>query len=246
LRTFTNRPLIIAHRGASGHAPENTLAAFSKAIELGADGIELDVTMSSDGKIVVIHDDTLERTSSGQGLVWEKDAATLQALDAGTWFAPTYAGQRIPLFTEVLDLVGPDLFIDVEIKSGPYAQDTLAAVLALLRQQRHPDKTLVTSFDENIVRQCQEHAPEQACGLIFEVDNLPRAFSGNWPAVSSHYPLITDSFMQTCRSEGRLVYTWTVNTTDTMRKMIQAGVDGIITNYPDMLATLLHRSDHAL
>jgi glycerophosphoryl diester phosphodiesterase len=246
--TFTKsqRPLVIAHRGASGHAPENTIAAFRKAIEMGADGIELDVTMSSDGKIVVIHDDTLERTTSGNGLVWEKDAAALQSLDAGNWFAPTFAGQRIPLLNEVLELVGPDLFLNVEIKAGPHSQDTLTAVLALVQQRRNPGKTLVTSFDENVVRLCLEAAPTQACGLIFEADNLQRAFSGTWPAVSSHYSLITDEFMGRCRAEGRLAFAWTVNSVDLMKNMITAGVDGIITNYPDMLVTLLHPSDESL
>jgi glycerophosphoryl diester phosphodiesterase len=239
LLILPHKPLVIAHRGASGYAPENTLAAFKAAIDMGADGIEFDVTMSQDREVVVIHDDTLDRTTSGKGTVWEKDAQALQTLDAGSWFAPAFAKQRIPLLTQVLDLVGPDLFLNIEIKYGPFAQDTLAAVFALIMQRRNPDRTLITSFDENVIRQCLESAPELSCGLIFEINNLPRAFSGRWHAVSSHFPLITDSFMQTCRSEGKQVYAWTVNSVDIMKQMVQAGVDGIITNYPDKLIALL-------
>lgn len=233
-------PLIIAHRGASGHAPENTMTAFRQAVDLGADGLELDVTMSRDRRVVVIHDDTLDRTTTGKGLVHETEWRALHTLDAGRWFAPEFAGERIPLLQEVLELVSPALYLNVEIKSGPLALETLAAVVDLLQRHRSRANTCITSFDEAVIRSCLQHDPDMTCGLIFEADNLHRAFSGPWRLLSSHYPLITDAFMEQSKTEHRSVFTWTVNSVDVMQRMVSAGVDGIITNFPDRLAAMLN------
>src|SRR5690625_6609337 len=118
-RSVKMKPLIIAHRGASGNAPENTLAAFQLAVEEGADGIELDVHLSKDGELVVIHDDTLDRTTNGTGRVQDKDLDELKTYDAGSWFDSKFASERIPLLQEVIDILPDDVFLNVEIKNSP-------------------------------------------------------------------------------------------------------------------------------
>ncbi len=168
---------IWAHRGASAQAPENTLAAFGLALELGADGIELDVHLSRDEVPVVIHDETLERTTDGRGKVADRTWADLRALDAGRWFAPSFAGEPVPSLQQALDLVGMRARINVEIKSAAAGQ----AVLTLL--ERYPRcQVLVSSFDHRVLARMRRAAPHLPLGFLLDSPGGVALCGGRWRA----------------------------------------------------------------
>lgn len=142
-------PKVIAHRGASAYAPENTMTAFEKAIELGAQGLELDVQLSSDGKLVVIHDEKLDRTSNAKGWVKDKTLDELKSLDFGSWFSKAFAGEKIPLLDEVMELISAwDGILNIEIKSGvviyPDIEQKVAAAISKFNMH---DRIIVSSFN---------------------------------------------------------------------------------------------------
>ena len=162
------RPRVFGHRGAMGHAPENTFASFERAIELGVDAIELDVHLTADGEVVVIHDAELHRTTDGDGLVGQKTLAELKTLDAGVRFAPEFAGQRIPTLGEVLAWARGKCVLDVEIKGGPWPYDGIEArVVDLIRRHEMVDQTIVISFHHPIVARVKALAPEIATGTLW-------------------------------------------------------------------------------
>ena len=136
LKERLGRPLIMGHRGAMGHAPENTMASFRKAVELGVEAIELDVHLSSDGKLVVIHDETLDRTTDGQGPVVAKTLTELKALDAGSWYKPEFAGERIPTLEEVLDWARDRVPVVIEVKFCHELEAITQATIAEVERRR--------------------------------------------------------------------------------------------------------------
>ena len=156
--------LVIGHRGAPSRAPENTLASFRAALEIGVDGLELDVHLSADGHLVVIHDANLKRTTDGQGFVHEHTLAQLKQLDAGTWFGPMFAGERIPTFDEVLDLVGKRVPLQVEIKGA--TEGVTEATLAVLDARGLLDTVMMTSFQLDRLPRVRELAPKVQIGAL--------------------------------------------------------------------------------
>jgi glycerophosphoryl diester phosphodiesterase len=156
--------LVIGHRGAPSRAPENTLASFQAALDIGVDGIELDVHLSADGHLVVIHDARLERTTDGKGLVHEQDLAQLQRLDAGSWYAPGFAGQRIPTLDEVLDLIGTRVPLQVELKG--VSAGLTEATLAALDARGLLDTAMLTSFQLDRLPRVRQLAPRVQIGAL--------------------------------------------------------------------------------
>lgn len=156
--------LVIAHRGASSRAPENTLASFQAALDIGVDGIELDVHLSRDGHLVVIHDANLRRTTNGQGLVHEHTLAELKALDAGSWHGAAFAGERIPTFEEVLDLVGSRVPLQVELKGA--TEGVTEATLAALERRGLLGTVMMTSFHLNLLPRVRELVPAVEIGAL--------------------------------------------------------------------------------
>ncbi|HEY9089295.1 MAG TPA: glycerophosphodiester phosphodiesterase family protein, partial [Anaerolineaceae bacterium] len=147
LPDWNTRPLVLAHRGASAFAPENTLAAFRRAVELGAHGVELDAKLSADGHIVVIHDQTVDRTTNGSGKVRQKTLAELRELDAGSKFRPAFAGETIPTLEEVLESVGRQCLVDVELTNYASPFDPLPErAAALVRRMGLQAQVIFTSF----------------------------------------------------------------------------------------------------
>ena len=223
----------IAHRGASGYCPENTLAAFSKAAELAAGMVELDVHMSSDGQVMVIHDETVDRTTSDSGAVASMTAAQLQKLDAG-------AGEKIPTLEEVLVLLGGRCGVNVELKGD----GTAAPVAELLRSfvnagKIAPAKIVVSSFDHEQLAELKEIAPEirraplfgkELPGDFFETVHALGAWSVNLSKAS-----VTAELVERCHGEGVRVLVYTVNDPDEIAHLKELGVDGIIGDYPDRL-----------
>ncbi len=242
----TNQTLNIAHRGASAAAPPNTLAAFEKAAELGADGIEFDVHLSADGVPVVIHDATVDATTDGSGRVPEMTLAQLKQLDAGSYFDPAFAGERIPTLEEVLETMGNRLLLNVELKSTSLYDDGLErAIVAQIKRRKLDERVLFSSFNPFSLRRVKRIAPHIPVGLLY-VPSLPLPLyqillAALVPHEACHpgYTTVGARYVAWARRRGYRVNVWTVDDPDEMRRLIGLGVDGIITNVPNVLRHVL-------
>ena len=237
---------VTAHRGFSGEYPENTLAAFRAAIAAGADMIELDVHLTRDNEVVVIHDDTLKRTTDGTGNVADKTLAELKRLDAGFKFNPRFAGERIPTLAEVLDVARGLILVNIELKKGkdfPYTMAELAdRTFAVVEKAKMTDQVLFSSFDPAAVDRIREIAPRLPIAVITQKPwATPEEAGGGkrYPAINSSFKNLNEKNIGLARAAGLQVHAWTVNAPADMEKVISLGVDGIITNHPDRLIELL-------
>ena len=238
--------LNVAHRGASAAAPGNTLAAFEKAVELGADGVELDVQLSADGVPVIMHDFTVGATTDGSGRVGDLTLAQLRQLDAGVRFAPRFAGQRIPTLAEVLEAFGSQLLFNIELKTTSLRDNGLEqAVVSEVRRQGLDSRVLFSSFNPLSLRRVKKIAPHISAGLLYDLNEpLPLrkawlAFLAPHEARHPHYKMVDARYVAWARKRGYGVNTWTVDDPGEMRRLIRLGVDGIITNVPDLLRSVL-------
>jgi glycerophosphoryl diester phosphodiesterase len=236
-------PLRIAHRGAAGHCPENTLISFKKAVELGADLIEIDVQLSSDGKIIVIHDDTMERTTNGKGKVKECHSKAMRKLDAGSWFHQDFTGESIPFLEEVLEKVLPDAGVLIEIKNPslyPGIEQRLADELK--KWLHHTGKTnaiMVQSFDIGCIKRFHTLLPSIPAGILFKY--VPFGISGKKLRELSSFAdfinikrsMMSLKLAAKIRAYGMKVFTWTVNDPEEIEKFVIMNIDGITTDYPD-------------
>lgn len=229
---------IWAHRGASAEAPENTLAAFGLALQRRADGIELDVHLSRDGVPMVIHDETLERTSNGRGRVADWKAAELQSLDAGAWFSAGFSGERIPTLEQVLQQVGGQARLNIELKSAAAGQ----AVLELLR--RHPEsRVLISSFDHRLLARMRTMAPELALGFLVDSRwwrlGLRRALASGGESFHPRQDMVSRPLLLACHRAGLKVYPWTVDAPARAAELVRLGCDGLFTNRPGRMSAAL-------
>lgn len=243
---YAHRPLIFAHRGASDVAPENTLAAFQAALDVGADGIELDVTRCATGEIMVIHDETVDRTTNGSGRVSSLPFYALRELDAGSWFGSQFAGERIPTLQEVLDRFGHRLRINIEIKGRDLRGDGLEEEIAeMIRARSLQKEVILSSFNPAALIRARRIAPELPRGLLY-ARGLPIYLSGAWAlplvraeALHPEHSMIDERFVRWARRRGLRIAAWTVDEPQEMERMIQLGVDVIITNHPRKLREML-------
>jgi glycerophosphoryl diester phosphodiesterase len=238
--------LAIAHRGASGYAPENTFAAFRRAIALGAGFIETDLQLSRDARLVAIHDATVNRTTNGQGAVHDMTLAELRKLDAGSWFGSEFAGERIPTIEEILEFANKhDVVFYLEMKpSGSWGGEH--ALISALRESREIARTVVISFDAAILAAVRKIEPTLMTGLLFEghIPNpLDKAIEIGARQLAVRGDLVTPRLLKEARGHDLQVVCWTVNHPGHMRLLVQAGVDGIISDYPDRLLELTRRKD---
>ncbi len=237
------RTLIFGHRGASHTAPQNTLAAFRAAVEAGADGVELDVHLSADGVPVVIHDAQVGATTDGSGRVQEMTLAQLKALDAGRTFAPEFAGERIPTLEEVFAEVGDRLLINIELKPQPRGVVGLEeAVVALVRRMGMQERVWFSSFKPYALYTVRRLAPEIPCGLLYSVLNVGTLWLLPFTpheALHPHHPLVNARMVRRAHRRGMRVVTWTVDDPDAAARMVEWGVDVIITNEPAALVRAL-------
>ena len=238
---YQDRPLVFGHRGAREVAPENTLAAFQAALAMDADGIELDVMLSADGVPVVIHDFTLERTSNGQGQVGERTLAQLQALDAGSYFAPRFAEERLPTLAQVLDALGGSLRINIELKSRTWAETGLEKSVAELVAQRGLNSSvIVSSFNPLSLWRMRRINPRIARGLLYERHMplcLRRAWAAPFLGLNAVHPqagMVDAAYMRWARGKRYRVNVWTVNEPAEMERLLALGVDTLITDRPDV------------
>jgi glycerophosphoryl diester phosphodiesterase len=235
---------IYGHRGAAADSPPNTLPAFELAVDQGADGTELDVHITKDGAVVVIHDFTVDSTTGGTGTVSEMTLAELKALDAGNWFAPEFAGVRIPTLDEVFEVVGQQLHINVEIKSMSIAGDGVEqAVARIVQQYGISDRVIVSSFNPLVLKRFREIMPQVRLGYLFS-DEVPdeviqMAKDLTYEAEHPHYSLVDAEFVAAAHAAGRAVNVWTVNDADEARRLHDLGVDAIITDQPKAIRDAL-------
>lgn len=243
---MTKQPLIFAHRGTRETAPENTLPAFAKALEIGVDGIELDVQCSTDAELVVVHDFDVDQTTNGVGPVSQFTVAELLKLDAGTHFDPSYAGTRIPLLIDVLDLVQDQCIINVEIKSrdakgGPEVEP----LVELIQTRNLYEQIIVSSFNPPSLIKMRWADPTVRLGLLY-FDPLSPYLQKAWlspiiapEALHPHYSLIDQEWMEHTKAGDYSVNTWTVNDLDEAQRLADLGVDVILTDMPDQLLAKL-------
>jgi glycerophosphoryl diester phosphodiesterase len=236
--------LVIAHRGASGHAPENTLAAFKKAVAMGATFIETDLQLSRDARFVAIHDATLNRTTNGEGLVHDMALAELRRLDAGTWFGSEYAGEKIPTLEEILAFSKKnDVVFYLELKPGG-SWGGEHALIGALRESGEIPRTVVISFDASIVLGLRKIEPTLMTGLLYDgqIENpLERAVEVGARQLLVRGDLVTPALLAGARKRDLQVVCWTVNHPAHMRALIAAGVHGIMSDYPDRLISAVKK-----
>jgi len=231
VQLFSQPLLIIGHRGACGYEPENTLRSFQRAIDMGIKMIELDVFVCASGELVVIHDQTLERTTNGIGNVEDLTWKSLQHLDAGK-------GERIPLLSQVLDLVDKRIILNIELK-GAHTEKPVANLIHEYVKNRawSYENFVVSSFDHYAVCEFHELCPQVKTGVIFEcnpigyADIVERA-QANYAI--NFYESLTKEFIDDAHSRGIRIFAYTVNTKPLAIKLQQLGIDGIFTNYPDL------------
>ena len=230
----------IAHRGASGSAPENTLAAFKKAIEIGVDAVELDLHGTADGEIVVIHDSSLDRTTDLHGHINETTLETIRGADAGGWFDAEFAGEPVPTLTEALACIGKETIAVLEIKDPLIAE----AVVAKIHETDTLDLTVVISFHTTVLQTIRTLEPRIATGWL--IGNHDKHVSpvrlcqqlGEFGSslLNINHELITAEFAYEIRRRGIALWCWTVDDIARMREMQTFGVQGITSNYPERFA----------
>jgi glycerophosphoryl diester phosphodiesterase len=234
------RPMIFAHRGASAYAPENTLAAFEVAVEQKADAIELDAHITADGHVVVIHDDTVDRTTNGTGKVIELSLHDIQQLDAGSSFHRIFRGEHIPTLEDIFAMIGKRIFINIELKEKGFRASSLPEKIAsLLRKYDLSDSVLISSFNINDLRSIHKILPEISIALLARRGSaglLARSRIGfsliKYQALHPRYSDTTRELVKKQHLSGRRVNVYTVDQPEAIRSLLQLGVDGIFTNDP--------------
>lgn len=239
-------PTIFAHRGSSVYAPENTLAAFELAISQNAHAIELDAKLCGDGEVVVIHDQTVDRTTNGSGKVIELPLAALKELDAGSWFGTEFQGERIPTLEEVFEAVGRNIFINVELTN--YASplnDLPDKVVELVLRHGMQKNVLFSSFNPLALRRTHRHMPEVPVGLL-ALQGFLGAWARSWPGKfvphQALHPEVQDTsvhLIQKHHKLGHRIHVWTVNSPEKMRQLFDWKIDGIFTDNPLLAQEIL-------
>lgn len=229
---------IYAHRGARAYAPENTLSAFQKAIQLKADGIELDVHMTRDGEIVVCHDHDISRTSNGTGLINEQRLAQLKQYDFGSWFAPRYKGEKIPTLAEVLALVhNTPLLLNIEIKNAPLVYPDLEQkVLDILARFEMSHRVIISSFHHPSVYRVKLIDPHIRTGVLLEgrpLDPVSLVTSARADCLHPCWIYLDEEVSRSLKANGISLNVYTVNSLQEYGFIRHLQVDGLITDYPD-------------
>ena len=235
------QPVIFAHRGASAHAPENTLAAFELALTQNADAIELDVKLSADGHVVVIHDPTVDRTTGGSGRVKDLSLSELRSLDAGRFFSEKYSGEKIPTLAEVFETMGKRTFINVELTNYNTPRDQLVeSVCILVRKFELQKHVMFSSFFASNLSKARAYLPGVPRGLLAWNGLLgawARSFGfsfGRYHALHPSSKDVTSQQVQRVHRLNRRIHVWTANAADDMRRLFHWGVDGIFTDDPQL------------
>ncbi len=231
---------IIAHRGASGYAPENTLLSFKKAIEMGSHAVEFDVQMTADGKLVVIHDETLERTTDGKGFVIYSNYDYIKGLSAGKWFGAAYEDERVPTLEEVLDLYNNKTSIHLEIKKMFIDKRNIEdKIYDTLKNVGMLENVKISSFNHRTLKYMSDNYDLEigmltASGMV-EVDKYINNSGIRVSSINPSGEYVDEEFVKVCHDNNYKVYSYTVNEQVVAKKFQEFGVDGIYTNYPNIM-----------
>lgn len=242
----SQRPLVIAHRGLSSQYPENTLPAFEAAVACGADMIELDIALTVDGRFMVIHDDTLSRTTTTQGFVGHLRSQELQQLDAGKWFNSEAAATPIPTLDDVLDRIGGRIQLNIEVKpffpltQSGRMQAALSRLLTIFDEREMRSTALFSSVNFYILEYLRELDSDLRLGLIFRrplTDFDPEFVCRAFDVWSLHpfHEQVDDELLENMHGMGVKVFPYTVNSRTRMRELVNMGVDGLFTDYPERM-----------
>ncbi len=232
------RPLIVGHRGARGLAPENTLPAFEVAAELEIDGVEFDVQRTADGVLVVFHDDTVDRTTTGTGALADLTLEQVRALDAGARFDGRFAGTRVPTLREALDyLKTTRLLLFIELKDPWRFPGMEQQCVDLVRELGLGPRTQFRSFYHDALHELYRIAPEISISELWD-DRLPADDEVTFKTVDAPHQLLTPQNIRHMQARGQQVTAWTVNELERARALAEAGIDGLCTDYPDRLLAL--------
>lgn len=232
----------IAHRGAAGYAPENTIAAFDKAIEMKADYIEMDIQRSKDGELVIIHDTSVDRTTEGSGYIKDLTFNELRSLDAGSWKGTEFAGEKIPTFDEILDKYHGKIGILLELKAPelyPGIEESIAQELKDRNLDKpQNEKMILQSFNFESMKKMNTLLPNVPIGVLTwsKADTTPQAlkeFSAYADYFNPSYGLINEELVNQVHSLGMKISSWTVRSHESADFLLEMKVDGIITDYPD-------------
>lgn len=233
------KPLIIAHRGASAYAPENTMASFNLAMEMNSDGIELDVHMTKDKAIVVCHDETVNRTSNGNGFIKDLTLQEIRELDAGSWFGEEYKGEKIPLLEEVMDLIKhKDMLLNIELKNAPILYEGIEEkVIDMIRSYNMEDRVIISSFNHYSLIEVKKINPRLKTGILYMAGLVePWIYAKRINAEALHplfYNIMVPEMVKGCHENGIMLNPFTVDDDNFIAAMVRSSVNGIITNYPD-------------
>jgi len=241
-------PIVIAHRGDNTHAPENTLAAFKLAADKGADAIEFDAKLTRDGHVIIIHDQTVDRTTNGHGEVRRMSFGALRDLDAGTLFPGRFPGEKIPTLEEIFETVGKRLYINVELTNYATPFDALVPeVVKIVKAFGLEKRVLFSSFFAHNLVKARKLLPEVPCGLLTWSN-----WMGKWGRTTGYrrdtyaalHPNIVNvdaGLVSRVHAAGKRLNVWTVNGEENLKRMIGCGVDGIFTDDPALALELLGR-----
>lgn len=247
---------VISHRGANRYAPQNTLAAFEKAVSLGIDGFETDIHLTKDGQLVICHNYTIDETSDGKGKISEMTLSQLEKFDFGNYFSPRYKNTKIPTVDEFLALVETtDIkVLNIEIKS-PLEPDTdiVKETIRIVKEHNLFDKLLISSFDPKLLVEAKEIDENCKTGFLYSVNRkityqnkllsnyVEYAKSIGADALHPQFLFVDEKYVNNAHEAGLMVNPWTVDGVRSIEKMIKYGVDGIITNCPDVVNGLIEK-----
>lgn len=236
------RPKIYGHRGIPSRAPENTMAGFRLALEIGVEGLEIDVHLTKDGVPVVCHDASVDRTTDGTGLIQDYTFDELRKLDAGSWMSDKFRGERIPALAEVLELLqGTDILLNIELKYGEGLEEK---VNELIRRYDMAQRVIISSFDHYRLVRMSEIGPDLHTGILYQgALYRPWEYAKMVGAVALHpyFRTLTPEVVVGAKQAGIIINTWTVNEPEDIKYMAELGVDAIITDRADLAFEILGR-----
>lgn len=241
-----SRPTIFAHRGASASAPENTLAAFELAVQQEADAVELDAKLSRDGHVVVIHDQSVDRTTGAHGRVGDLTLAELRRLDAGSHFDIAFRGEPIPTLEEVLEAVGQQVYVNIELTNYASVTDALPEKAAeVVRKQRLERRVIFSSFNPLALWRVRRVLPRAPIGLLAmpgssgALARSPFGYLLRYDALHPEFTDVSPALVERLHRRGCRIHTYTVNRPEDLQRVIAAGVDGFFTDDPVLARQVL-------
>ncbi len=245
MKDLKDKPMVVAHRGFSGKAPENTIAAFNLALETGVSMIEFDVQMSKDNKVVVIHDSTVDRTTDGTGKVSDMELHELKMLDAGSWFDEKYRNERIPTLEEAIELIIPDALVNIELKSNRIVRkaDTriVNATVDIIRKKKLIDRVLFSSFNHKLIKYLKEYEHRAHTGVIFHpvmhFGRVPSALAA--PSRSEVFVCskreVTRRRIADAENHNIIIGVYGVDHPDNIKEMLSQGIHVLVSDNPDIV-----------